>query len=227
MQFFTRLAAVLTLGACAASVHAAGPNDAPPSDSFMVAFPGPGAVLFSVSIPEGAVAESAAVFGLPPLAAPGTGALVGPGALTPLTLPIGSVTAWVALLEPAAGVPAPGLPPVVIPGVGTVSDLVLAFDVPATGTQGVAFISDGNSDLGTWFPGLLAMPGGHAIPETGELQDVSCLLYASTCPDGFPTTATTYLVAVASAVPEPATYALFAIGTSLLGAAVRRPRGNS
>ena len=220
MQSFKRLAAALTLGACAASVHAASP-----SDSVMVAFPGPGAVLFSMTIPEDAVAESAAVFGLPPFAAPGTGAWVGPGAVTPSTLPIGSVSAWVALLEPAGGVPAPGLPPVVIPGVATVSDLILAFTVPATGTQGVAFISDGNSDLRTWFPGLLALPGGHAIPETGELQDVSCLLYASTCPDGFPTTATTYLVAVTSAVPEPATDALVALGASLLGAAVRRRRG--
>ncbi|MDP9123000.1 MAG: PEP-CTERM sorting domain-containing protein [Pseudomonadota bacterium] len=224
MQSFSRLAAALTIGACAASVHAALPADAPPSDSFMVAFPGPGAVLFSVTIPEEVDAESAAVFGLPPLAAPGTGVLVGPGAVTPLTLPISSVSAWVALLEPAGEVSAPGLPPVVIPGAGTVSDFVLAFTVPATGTKGVAFISDGNSDLGTWLPGLLALPGGQAIPETGALQDVSCLLYASTCPGGFPTTATTYLVALVSSVPEPATYTMFAMGASLLGVAVRRPR---
>jgi hypothetical protein len=94
-----RLAAALTIGACTVPVHAAPPADAPPSDSFVVALPGPGAVLFWESLPENAVAESAAVFGLPPFAAPGTGALVAPGALTTSTLPLDSVSSWVGTLR--------------------------------------------------------------------------------------------------------------------------------
>lgn len=205
MKILTLLASCLAL--CVSGALAQNTN----SDFLRITLPG--ATPFVVVIPEGppAPAPETAIFNLPF----GPDGLYG-GVLPTTVLPVLSA---VALLEPLGTVLDPGETPVFWGSAANprvLSDLVITFATPSSlvAPVGLAFISDGDSNLASWASFLMAsgMPVV-ALDETGAVMDLTSLL------------STPYQVEVYSEVgpvPEPGSAALLLAGMGAIAWASRR-----